>query len=232
MVLGAIYAVIEAIVDPRPIRVHNFLETGFLENQSAAVVWPHQLPASREARCEHEAIFRQIVDAHYRRIYSLTYRMVRSEQDAADLTQETFVRIYKALPRLREGAAAGAWVRRIATNLCLDHLRRRNAAPPTSSIDAQISTESDTPSTFEIVDPSGEPERLFSTAESRRILQKAVNSLQEDYRVVIVLHHMEDIRVEEIAESLGVPAGTIKSRLSRARKELKRKLLPYFDFGV
>jgi RNA polymerase sigma-70 factor, ECF subfamily len=195
---------------------------------AVAVAWPRVERAGPE---EIRQVFHLILDAHYRRTYSFIYRMVRSEQDAADLTQETFIRVYKGLPRLREGAAASAWVRRIATNLCLDHIRKRNAAPPISSIDAHISTESDTPSSFDVVDHTSDPEQRFAKADSRRILLKAVNSLPDDYRVVIVLHHMEDMRVEEIADSMGVPAGTIKSRLSRARKELKRKLGGYFEIG-
>lgn len=176
-----------------------------------------------------EAEFTALVDSQYRRIYSLIYRMVRNESDAADLTQETFVRIHRALPRLRETAARSAWIRRIATNLCLDFLRRRNAAPAISSLDARPTDESDTLLSWDISDPSGEPDRLFSTKERLTVLRRAIDSLPQDYRLVIVMHHIEDLRVEEIADSLGVPTGTIKSRLSRARRELHRKLSPYFD---
>jgi RNA polymerase sigma-70 factor (ECF subfamily) len=176
-----------------------------------------------------EAAFKSLVDTHYRRTYSLIYRMVRNESDAADLTQETFVRIHRALPRLRETAAQSAWVRRIATNLCLDFLRRRNSAPALSSLDARQSDESDTLLSWDIADPTGEPDRLFSNKERLAVLHRAIESLPADYRMVIIMHHIEELRVEEIAEAMGVPAGTIKSRLSRARRELHRKLSPYFD---
>jgi RNA polymerase sigma-70 factor, ECF subfamily len=176
-----------------------------------------------------DAVFESLVEAHYRRIYSLVYRMVRNEQDAADLTQETFVRVYKALPRLRAEGAQAAWIRRIATNLCLDFLRRRNATPASASLDARPSEDSDLLQSWDIADPTSEPDRLYSNKERLSVLHKAVNSLPEDYRQVILLHHIEEMRVEEIADALGVPAGTIKSRLSRARRELQRKLSPYFD---
>jgi len=191
-----------------------------LEAPTGALDPPHEID---------EAEFTEIVDAHYRRIYSLIFRMVRNESDAADLTQETFVRIHRALPRLRETAARSAWIRRIATNLCLDFLRRRNAAPAISSLDARPSDESDTLLSWDISDPSGEPDRLFSGKERLAVLHRAIDSLPDDYRLVIVLHHIEELRVEEIADTLGVPIGTIKSRLSRARRELQRKLSPYFD---
>jgi RNA polymerase sigma-70 factor (ECF subfamily) len=176
-----------------------------------------------------DAVFESLVETHYRRTYSLIYRMIRSEADAADLTQETFVRVYKALPRLRAEGAQSAWIRRIATNLCLDYIRRRNATPSTSSIDARVSEESDVLLSWDIADPSSEPDLLFASKERTNILHRAIETLQEEYRTVILLHHIEEMRVEEIADALNVPAGTIKSRLSRARKELRRKLSPYFD---
>lgn len=184
--------------------------------------------AAEESRSDHEA-FTALVDAYYRRTYNLIYRMVGGEQDAADLTQETFVRVYRALPKLRAEGARAAWIRRIATNLCLDFLRRRNATPTVVSLDARASEESDTALTWEIADPSGEPDRLYASDERVRMLHRALDSLPLDYRTVIILHHIEQLRVEEIAEALGVPGGTIKSRLSRARRELRRKLSPYFD---
>ncbi len=176
-----------------------------------------------------DADFRELVEAHYRRVYNLAYRMVRSEQDAADLTQEVFVRIYRALPRLRVESARSAWIRRIATNLCLDFLRRRNATPSLASLDARPNDSTDTPLSWDIPDPSTEPDTLFTARERLATLHRAIDTLPPDYRTVIVLHHVEELRVEEIADALGVPPGTIKSRLSRARRELRRKLSPYFD---
>lgn len=185
--------------------------------------------AAGSERLSADAAFERLVDAHYRRIFTLAHRMVGNEADAADLTQEAFVRVYRALPRLRAEEAAGGWVRRIATNLCLDHLRRRRTQPPPASLDARCREDTGTLAAWDIADPSGEPERLFWNRHSAEVLRRAVSSLPDDYRVVVVLHHMEEMRVEEIACLCGVPAGTIKSRLSRARRELRRKLLPYFD---
>lgn len=182
-------------------------------------------PATRT----NDELFESLVESHYRRTYSYIYRMVRSEQDAADLTQEAFVRIYRALPRLRAECAISAWVRRIATNLCLDHLRKRNHGPSISSLDARTSDETDVLLSWDIADPSCEPDRIFAEEERQRILYRAISTLPDDYRIVILMHHLEEMRVEEIGEVLGVPSGTIKSRLSRARKELRRKLIPYFD---
>jgi RNA polymerase sigma-70 factor (ECF subfamily) len=172
--------------------------------------------------------FETLVETHYRRVYNLVYRMVNNEADAADLTQEVFIRIYRALPRLRAEGAQNAWIRRIATNVCLDYLRRRRNAPPVASLDVSHAPEFDGPQVWDVPDPSGEPDRLLASQERMELLHSAIQSLPDDYRTVLVLHHIEEMRVEEIAETLEVPPGTIKSRLSRARSALKRKLSPYF----
>jgi RNA polymerase sigma-70 factor (ECF subfamily) len=184
-------------------------------------------PASQTAD-KRAAAFEHLVEAHYVRVYNLAYRMLGNEGDAADVTQEAFLRAFRALPRLREGAAAGPWIRRIATNLSLDVLRRRRSGPFIASIDAPPPGGSGEGAGWDLIDPTGEPERALDQAESTRLLYRAVGSLPANYRIVIVLYHMECLPVEAIAETLGIPAGTVKSRLSRARRELKRKLSPYF----
>jgi RNA polymerase sigma-70 factor (ECF subfamily) len=178
---------------------------------------------------DHAAIFEALVDHHYRRVYKLAYRMLDSESDAADATQETFVRAYRALSRLRMEETHGMWLRRIAINVCLDMLRRRKAAPSVMALDPMPVNAECPPVLREIPDPSTEPERLYSQQERKQFLHRAVAALPPIYRTVILLHHLEEIPVDEIAGALGVPGGTIKSRLSRARKALRRKLAPYFE---
>lgn len=210
------------------LRLNTKFGTG-MRGAEAALEAPAGFADPRTDAPLDEAAFESLVDSHYRRTYSLIFRMVRNESDAADLTQETFVRIHRALPCLRETAAQSAWIRRIATNLCLDFLRRRNAAPAMSSLDARPSDDSEALLSWDVADPTSEPDRLYSNKERLAVLYRAIESLPDDYRLVIFMHHIEELRVDEIADSLGVPAGTIKSRLSRARRELHRKLSPYFD---
>lgn len=173
--------------------------------------------------------FESLVDAHYRRVYTLALRILNSPQDAQDVTQEVFLRAYRALPRLRADGAQAAWIRRIATNLCLDTLRRRKSAVPTVSLDAPLTDDSEAHSAREIADEKLDPARILDQEERRAQVLRALENLPDDYRTVVVLHHLEDLRVEDIAEIVGVPTGTVKSRLSRARKALKRRLSPYFD---
>lgn len=180
------------------------------------------------ARQDDRAVFEALVDAHYRRIYNRILRIVRSEEEAADLTQEAFVRAYRAFSHLRAEGASSAWLRRIATNLALDHLRRRKTAVPTVPLDP-LTAEGDFTHIPEIADTSMDPLRLSLTNERARVIRAAVQELSDDYRIVIVLHHMEDMGVEEIAEILHAPVGTVKSRLSRARKALQRRLASFFS---
>lgn len=175
------------------------------------------------------ALFEALVDHHYRRVYNLAYRMLSSESDAADATQEVFVRAYRALPRLRVEETHAMWLRRIAINVCLDILRRRKAAPGFIAL-APSPEEGDRHAVIrELPDPSTEPDRLYAQQERQQIVHRAVETLPPDYRTVILLHHLEEMPVEKIAGALGVPGGTVKSRLSRARKALRRKLAPYFE---
>ncbi len=155
--------------------------------------------------------------------------MVRSESDAADLTQEAFVRVYKALPRLRAHEAQGAWIRRIATNVCLDFLRRRKTSPVTEPLEIDLEASGGQRVTRDIADETADPQRIVAGMERDAVLRKAIGSLSDDYRIPLVLHHLEGMPVEEIAQIFEVPDGTIKSRLCRARRELKRKLGGYFD---
>jgi RNA polymerase sigma-70 factor (ECF subfamily) len=181
------------------------------------------LSLARSAERDLKEEFEEILELHYRRVYRLIYRMVRDEADAADLTQETFIRVYKALPRLRIDGARAAWVRRIATNLCVDFMRRRRTSM--AALDTIEQAQGEMTATRA---EHGDPAHLFMESERARLVQRAVDSLPPDYRTVIVLHHLEDMRVDEIAETLGIPSGTVKSRLSRARQALHRRLAVHF----
>lgn len=177
---------------------------------------------------DYDAEFEDLLETHYRHVYALIYRMVRNESDSADLTQETFVRIYRALPRLRATGASAAWVRRIATNLCVDFIRRRRARPVPISLDNSAVAENLL--SAESLHASDEQSPTGHVLAQERVsrLHAAVDALPEDYRTVVVLHHIEDIPVNDIADALRVPPGTVKSRLSRARRVLYRRLGPYF----
>jgi len=187
----------------------------------------HQDDARLVARAQagDQAAFRQLFENYGQTVYRLTARMA-GEDEAADLTQEVFVRAYQRLGSLRDGQAFHAWITRLAINIVHDALRRRK--PQTFSLDAAPpGTEEGTEWSLASKAPTTEDQML--SGELSTHLRTALESLSPDHRAVIVLHHLEEMPVERIAEILKVPIGTVKSRLARARAELKRLLSDYLE---
>jgi RNA polymerase sigma-70 factor (ECF subfamily) len=149
-------------------------------------------------------------------VYRLCYLVMRSEQDAEDMTQETFIRAFQALPRfeIREGISFEAWLYRIAVNRCRSRMRRRwyQVLPwpsPAPRISAKLELQ---------------PEQLVIQDEWRSEILEAINSLGEKHRLVVILRYYAGFSNEEIAQTLGIPSGTVRSRLHTARQRLKALL--------
>ena len=182
----------------------------------------------RETRKGDIEAFQRLFQKYHRRVYNLIYRMVGNEADAADLTQEVFVRVYNSLHNLRSDEAFYGWVRTVATNLTRDHFRKVGRTIRTESLDEKIRLDGGEVER-EVEDWSHNPERVTEKKDLRNAVQKAISSLSEEQRTVVALHHIDGMDVKEIAEMLHIPTGTVKSRLSRAREDLKRKLGHYIE---
>jgi len=169
----------------------------------------------------------QLFDAHHRRVYHVAMGLLHNVDDAEDVTQETFARAFAALPRLGDPRAFHAWLTRIAVNLCRDRARRFGTQA-TLSIDAE---SEETGQALEIPDAGPRPDQALETADLQRHVREAIQRLPPLYREVVVLHEMDGRKLEEIAAALQVPVGTIKSRLSRGRAQLKHELTPYLQMG-
>jgi RNA polymerase sigma factor (sigma-70 family) len=191
-------------------------------------------PDHARSAAEDEAIIREVlagnVDAFaklerkYRRIISyLIRKMIRNEEDVADLTQETFVNAYNALPRFKFEYPFSRWIYKIASNRCIDHLRRKRFQAV--SLDQPILTKDGGEITMEPPDTRPEPDDLLLAKERGEMLKRALETLPEKYRIVIRLRHEEELEYQEIADKLGHPLGTVKAHLFRARKMLYKKLL-------
>ena len=176
-----------------------------------------------EAGAGDTAVFERLFNRYQKRVYNLVYRMVGNEQDAADLTQEVFVRVYNSLSTLRSEEAFLPWVRTIALNICRDHFRKSGRTLRADSLDKRMSVEEGEVER-EVEDWSSNPERVFAKKDVQETVQRAINSLSQERRAVVVLHHIEGMDVKDIARELRLPVGTVKSRLARARDDLKRKL--------
>jgi len=159
--------------------------------------------------------FDTLVNHCYRGIYDMLYQMTGSRDDASDLTQETFVRAYSRLDSFELGRPFLSWVRRIATNICIDHQRRRKS--PALSLDQAAETG------YELADtsPGVSPEAALEGSDRALRVMSAVQRLPENQRTVVVLRHVEGLSLEEIARALRMPLGTVKVNLFRARQRVR-----------
>ncbi|MBI2842259.1 MAG: sigma-70 family RNA polymerase sigma factor [Armatimonadetes bacterium] len=172
--------------------------------------------------------FEELFNRYHKRVYNIVYRLIPDETDAADLTQDVFVKVFNSIGKLRAEEAFFTWVRMVAVNICRDFIRRK--PPRTDSLDAAVQFE-EGEVRRELPDTSGGPEEALLDGDRKDVVRRAVKSLSDEHRVVVVLHHLEGLEVAEIAKMLGCPVGTVKSRLARARDDLRRKLGPYVDVG-
>jgi RNA polymerase sigma-70 factor (ECF subfamily) len=183
---------------------------------------------TRLGYAEHEiAQFEDIVRRYSRHVYNVAYRMAGNDADAKDLTQEAFLRVYRALRKVEPGTSLDSWLYRIVTNLFIDMLRKRPKGR-VESLDAPVTTAKGNEIERSIPDPSGSPEEVVVTPMLDGDIQRALDSLTDDLRMVVILSDIEGLAYEEIAQAMRVPVGTVKSRLHRARKVLRDRLLPLY----
>jgi RNA polymerase sigma-70 factor (ECF subfamily) len=171
--------------------------------------------------------FRHLVEKYQAEVYGTALRILRRPEDAEDLTQETFLRAFRALGRYDPTRPFGAWLHTIAARLCIDHLRR-NRAKLVSLTQPEEGTSGEE-RTIDLEDPGDRPDEVAARSELAERLEALVAELPPDSRAAILLRHQQDLPYEEIARVLGVPLGTIKARIHRARIMLKEKLLAQGD---
>jgi len=169
-----------------------------------------------------EKAYRALVERYQRQVFSLARRMTGSVEDAEDLTQETFVRMFKALDRYDPTRPFAAWLMTIATRLSIDHLRRRRVRP--ISVTQREPGTRDEEYTLEIEDAGLRPDEIAVQSEEEGRVQDLIDSLPPHYRAVVLLRHQHDLSYEEIAEALHLPLGTVKARIHRARALLRDRI--------
>jgi len=172
--------------------------------------------------------FELLYERHERRVYHLALGMLHSVEDAEDVTQETFLNAYRALPQLADGQAFHAWTTRIAVNLCRRSRARRRAGDAMLSLDAE---SAETGLSLQVPDTSPGPQQAVEMRELRLEVRRAIAGLPDEFRDVIALHELKGLRLEDVARELRVPLGTAKSRLSRGRGYLRRSLAAYVQAG-
>ncbi len=164
--------------------------------------------------------FNLLVERYQVRLYNLCYRMLGDHDAAADVTQDAFMSAFRNIRRYRGGSFA-AWIMRIATNACYDQLRVRQRRP-TTSIDALLDDEEHAPRQFE--DQTEPPDERSLRNELAGEIQRSLNALEPDQRLVVIMSDIQGFSYDEISTATGWPLGTVKSRLSRGRAQLRNLL--------
>lgn len=183
---------------------------------------------ARLSKEELDRVFEEILDKYERKTFNMIYRMVGDYDEAADLTQETFLRVYRGLRSFRGEADIYTWIYQIALNLCRTKMAQEKRKGRTISLDQPIETE-DSELEMEVPDDSLAPQTISEGLNLQEAVQKAIATLPFPYREVIVLHDLQGFSYEEIANMLGTNEPTIRVRLHRARKMLRKILEPYIN---
>ena len=175
----------------------------------------------QQALAGDQSAFSRLRQKYHDAIFNLIYRMIREKDEVEDLTQEAFIKAFASLATFNNEYAFSTWLYKIATNNCIDYIRRKKLQ--TFSIDKPIeSKESDF--SFELPDSTYAPDKEMILSQRKKFLDDAINSLPQKYRQVIIMRHQEELEYQEIAQILKLPLGTVKAHIFRAREMLYKYL--------
>ena len=176
-------------------------------------------------RCQQgdEAAFEALIHLHEKKVYALCRRMCRNEDDALEAAQDTFLAVWRGIGGFRADAQFSTWLYRLATNACLDLLRREKKHGGDLSLD-------DAEAPVDPPDPAPQPEEAAEREEARRLVREGLYALPDQYRQVLILRELEQLSYAEIAEAAQLDVGTVKSRISRARQALRNHLAASGNF--
>jgi RNA polymerase sigma-70 factor (ECF subfamily) len=167
--------------------------------------------------------FELLIESYQSKVFNIAYRMLGNAEDASDVAQEVFLKIFKSISTFKEEASLSTWIYRIATNVCLDEIRKRkkeNIISMNSTIqleDGELNIQ------METTDPR--PDEILEEKELRDEVKDAIGCLKDEHKIVIILRDINGFSYEDISNILNCPLGTIKSRINRARNSLKNILL-------
>lgn len=185
-----------------------------------------ELALVNQARTGDSSAFSELVRRYERKIYRLAKNITQNDEDAEDVLQETFIKAYENLDRFQGNSKFYTWLVRIGVNESLMRLRKRKS-DRTVPLDEPVDTGED-PVVREIAVWGEDPENKYSQEELRRILDEAIQSLRPAFRTVFTLRDIEEMSTEETAEALNLSIPAVKSRLLRARLQLREKLTRFF----
>ena len=161
--------------------------------------------------------FEELGLEYEKKVYNVALRMLNNSEDAADMTQEAFIKAYNSLSGFRGDSKFSVWLTRIVSNLCLDFMRSRNRRP---TVSLSMEDEDGEDVQLDIADTSQSPEQLLERSLTRESVRRGLQSLPEDYREILLLREIQGLSYDEIAAALDIEVGTVKSRIFRGRKKL------------
>ncbi|MCI0487284.1 MAG: sigma-70 family RNA polymerase sigma factor [Blastocatellia bacterium] len=169
--------------------------------------------------------FEELVMHFERPVYLLCYRLLGDAEDARDAAQETFLKVYRGLKGFRGDSGLKTWIYRIAINQAMNQQRWWRRRHKDDTVSLELSRSDSEPSVGERLSCNdASPEEMAIAAERERQVMQSLGEMKEEYRVTLVLREIEEMSYEEIAETLGISIGTVKSRISRGREELRRRM--------
>ncbi len=181
------------------------------------------------AKAGDDEAFAQLMRDNEKRIYNLTLRMTGNPEDAMDLAQEACLNAWRGLKFFKGDSAFSTWVYRLASNACIDHLRRKKRR---QDISAPMPTDEEDDSQPDIPDDRFRPEQELERQELRRAVAQGLDLLSDEHRQVLVMREINGLSYQEIADVLDLEAGTVKSRIARARNSLRKILVESGNFSI
>ncbi len=161
--------------------------------------------------------YEKLVLEYQKNVYNLALRMTGNAEDAADMAQEAFIKAYNSLASYRGDSRFSVWLYRIVSNVCLDFLRARKRR---QTVSLSVVDDEGEETELEISDESASPEKLLERSMTRDAVRRGLQELTPEYRQILILRELQGMSYDEIAETLGLESGTVKSRIFRARKKL------------
>ena len=177
----------------------------------------------RRVQAGEKAAFDLLVKKYQQKVMNLVSRYIKDNAEVMDITQEAFIKAYRALPNFRGESAFYTWLYRIAINTAKNFLVARGRRPPGTDIDSQ---DAEVYSNADALRENASPERLVLSQELKQILFDAIEKLPTDLRAAIELRELEGLSYEQIAEEMDCPVGTVRSRIFRAREIIEEKIKP------
>jgi RNA polymerase sigma-70 factor (ECF subfamily) len=177
-----------------------------------------------KAKKGHMKSFEKLITGYEKRVYNIAYQMFGNEHDAYDVSQEVFIKVYKSLEKFNFNSSFSTWLHRITVNTCIDEYRKKKKHNIVSSIDESYEQDEGSMNK-QFVDKGLTPEEEVLKNENVNFVRESIDELKEEHKMIIILRDIKGYSYDDISDILNISVGTVKSRISRARKNLKNIII-------